>query len=435
MSRRATIHRVGWGFADQAASSLTNFGVGILVARSVSPEAFGAFSLAYVTYTIALITSRALSSDPFIVRHSATSVEAWKAATRGSSGMALLVGLASAAIVALAGVVAGGTVGAAFLALAIVLPGLLVQDMWRFAFIAHGRSHVAFAIDLIWLALMLPGLLALGAMGSDAVVWPIIVWGGAATITAIGGQIIAGTLPSFRAARAWWRDQHDLGTRYATEALISVGASQLTVFALVTFDGLATAGSLRAAQILLGPIQVVLMGIGITAVPEGIRLVNRSGYGALVRPAVGVSLLMAAATLVWGLLVSSLPDSIGAALLGETWPSAEPLVFPLAVAVAITTLSLGAEIGLRVLADAGRSLRARSVEAAAQTIGGVYGAWRVGVTGSIIGLALGGILGVVAHWSMLRASLRRTGGRPPIGSAPSLEMEPIEDGTVLTTYL
>ena len=234
-------------------------------------------ALAFVTYTIALITSRAIASDPFIVRHSATSDADWKAATRGSAGIALVIGLGSAAIVALGGIVAGGAVGAAFLALAIVLPGLLVQDMWRFAFIAHGRAYLAFLVDLIWLLLLLPGLLALDAMGSDTIVWPIVVWGGAATIAAVGSQIIAGTMPSFRAAREWWRSQRDIGVRYAAEALISMGATQATVFALVTFAGLATAGSLRGAQILLGPIQVVLMGIGITAVPEGIRLMNRSG--------------------------------------------------------------------------------------------------------------------------------------------------------------
>jgi O-antigen/teichoic acid export membrane protein len=435
MSRRAVIYRVGWGFADQALSSLTNFGLGVLVARTVTAEGFGVFSLAFVTYTIALITSRAVASDPFIVRHSATSDEDWKAATRGSAGIALVIGLGSAAVVALGGLVAGGPVGAAFLALAIVLPGLLVQDMWRFAFIAHGRSYLAFLVDLIWLLLLLPGLLALDAIGSDTVVLPIVVWGGAATISAVGSQFIARTVPSFRAARDWWRSQRDIGVRYAAEALVSMGATQATVFALVTFAGLATAGSLRGAQILLGPIQVVLMGIGITAVPEGIRLMHRSGLGALRKPAVAVSLLMSAAALVWGLLVSSLPDQVGVALLGETWASASALLLPMAIVVAISTLSLGAEIGLRVLADARGSLRARTVEAVSQTVGGVIGAWRFGALGSVFGLALGGVLGVVAHWSMFLASIRRAETRPPSMSAPSSDLEAIDDGTVSTLTL
>ena len=100
----------------------------------------------------------------------------------------------------------------------------------------------------------------------------------------------------------------------------------------------------------------------------------------------------------------------------------------MAIVVAISTLSLGPEIGLRVLADARRSLRARTVEAVSQTVGGVYGAWKLGALGSVTGLALGGILGVVAHWWMFWASLRQAGTRPPPGPSPSSDLEPIEGG-------
>ena len=50
----AVLRRFGWGMGDQALSSLTNFAVGIAVARSVSASAFGAFALAFSFYSIAL---------------------------------------------------------------------------------------------------------------------------------------------------------------------------------------------------------------------------------------------------------------------------------------------------------------------------------------------------------------------------------------------
>jgi hypothetical protein len=43
----AVSRRAGWGFADQALSSLTNFGLGIFVAATVSAEQFGTFALIY----------------------------------------------------------------------------------------------------------------------------------------------------------------------------------------------------------------------------------------------------------------------------------------------------------------------------------------------------------------------------------------------------
>src|SRR4051794_6381544 len=39
--------RFAWSVADQGISSLSNFVLGILVARSLGPEALGAFALAY----------------------------------------------------------------------------------------------------------------------------------------------------------------------------------------------------------------------------------------------------------------------------------------------------------------------------------------------------------------------------------------------------
>ena len=49
-AKRALVGRLSWGLADQAASSMSNFAVGIYVARSLGVTAFGVFSLAWVTY-------------------------------------------------------------------------------------------------------------------------------------------------------------------------------------------------------------------------------------------------------------------------------------------------------------------------------------------------------------------------------------------------
>src|SRR5689334_13088330 len=60
--------RLGWGIIDQGLSSLTNLLVSLSVARTLGAEQFGAFSLAYVTYGFILTASRALATDPLIVR-------------------------------------------------------------------------------------------------------------------------------------------------------------------------------------------------------------------------------------------------------------------------------------------------------------------------------------------------------------------------------
>ena len=64
------VRRLGWGVADQGISSLSNFALGLFVARSFGASNFGAFTLAYITYTVVINAARGLSTDPLVVRYS-----------------------------------------------------------------------------------------------------------------------------------------------------------------------------------------------------------------------------------------------------------------------------------------------------------------------------------------------------------------------------
>src|SRR3954452_25136176 len=120
---RGVLHRLTWGLADQAVTSLVSFIVGIVVARSLGAVEFGAFSLAWVTYGVIVNISRGLATDPLAVRFSGVARPVWRTAVASSSGMAIVVGLATGLICAVVGIVISGRTGAAFVALGIVLPG------------------------------------------------------------------------------------------------------------------------------------------------------------------------------------------------------------------------------------------------------------------------------------------------------------------------
>ena len=51
--------------------SVSNAAISFYVARQLGATEFGAFSLAYVTYSFALTASRGLATDPLLVRFSA----------------------------------------------------------------------------------------------------------------------------------------------------------------------------------------------------------------------------------------------------------------------------------------------------------------------------------------------------------------------------
>src|SRR5918993_4018208 len=155
---RQGVGRLSWGVADQALSSLTNFGIGICVARLLGPSELGAFSLAFVTYFVALNATRGLATDPLLVRYSGVEPASWRRAVRDATGMVTVVGLILGACFVTAGMLLGGSLRLAFVSMGLVLPGLLLQDSWRYSFFAAGRGKLGFMNDVVWVLALAPAL-------------------------------------------------------------------------------------------------------------------------------------------------------------------------------------------------------------------------------------------------------------------------------------
>src|SRR3954470_6820781 len=111
---RGVLHRLTWGLADPAVTSLVSFIVGLVVARSLGALDFGAFSLAWVTYGVVVNISRGLATDALAVRFSGVDRSAWRTAVASSSGMAIAVGLVTGTVCASVGLLLGGSSGAGF---------------------------------------------------------------------------------------------------------------------------------------------------------------------------------------------------------------------------------------------------------------------------------------------------------------------------------
>ena len=112
------------------------------------------------------------------------------------TGTATVVGLVMGACVLVAAACScSGTTRLAFLALGLTLPGLLLQDSWRFAFFALGRGGQAFLNDTIWTVVLLPALVLLRLTGHANVFWFVFAWGAAAAVAAVVGPLQARVVP------------------------------------------------------------------------------------------------------------------------------------------------------------------------------------------------------------------------------------------------
>jgi O-antigen/teichoic acid export membrane protein len=405
---RASAGRVSWGLADQAVSSITNVTVGILVARSLGAGEFGAFSLAWVTYAVVMNFSRGLATDPLLVRFSGVPVARWRAAVVQSSSTALLVGLATGATSLLAGLVIGGVVGSGFVALGLVLPVLLLQDSWRYAFFAAGQGRKAFLNDAVWAVALVPAMLLATRNGS--VFSFVLAWGAAGAVAAGYGVVQTRVLPRIRGSRSWLTQHRDLGPRYMVENICISSAEQLRMYALGAIAGLASVGAVRGAQLLLAPFFALLMGISLVSVPDAARVLKRSPRR-LPLFCLLLGGIEAIAVSLGGLaLLFLLPAEVGQQILGSVWQSASALIVPTTLAVMGGGLMDGPTAGLRALGAARRSLRAKLIAGAAYASCGLAGAAVGGAAGSVWGVAAAIYFAVaVLWWQLLAAIGERTG--------------------------
>ncbi|MFF0732072.1 hypothetical protein ACFYVK_10710 [Streptomyces chartreusis] len=402
-TRRAFAGRLSWGLADQAASSISNFAVGIYVARSLGVTAFGVFSLAWVTYGVVLNVSRGLATDPLVVRFSGVPDAAWRGAVARSSGTALGVGAAIGAACVVVGLALGGQVGPAFACLGVMMPGLLLQDAWRYAFFAAGTGRKAFVNDVVWGVALVPAMVLAARAGSVAAF--VLAWGASATVAAGYGYVQSGILPRTAQARAWLREQRDLGYRYLVENVSLSGASQLRAYGLGAIVGVGAVGAVRGAELLLGPFLAVLMGLSLVTVAEAARVLRRAP-DRLGRFCLLLGGGQAVAALCWGGALLLMPDRLGEIVLGDVWHSAAQLIVPVTLGVAGAGLGTGAAAGLRALAAARRSLRCQLFASACYVAGGLGGAALAGTVGSAWGVATATLAASAVWWLQLRSALR-----------------------------
>jgi O-antigen/teichoic acid export membrane protein len=407
--------RLGWGVADQGMSSLSNFAVSIYVARTLGATQFGAFSLCYATYAFALNASRGLATDPLMVRFSGTDLPTWRRAVASCTGTAAVVGLAAGACVLAAAAVLDGTAKGAFLALGLTLPGLLLQDSWRYSFFALGRGSQAFLNDTVWTVALLPALALLRVTGHANVFWFVLAWGAAATAAAAVGPLQARVIPRLSGVGGWLSRHRDLGPRYFAEGTSQSGAFQLRAYGIGLILGLTAVGYVQAATTLFGPFLVIFFGIQLIMVPEAARILRRSPRH-LLPFCLLLSVVLAAGALAWGvLLLVALPRGLGNWLLGPIWRPTYPLVVPQMVYAIGLGACTGAGAGLKALGAARRSLRGTIAVSVAYLVCGLVGALAGGAFGTICGIAVAQWFGALLWWWQLRAAMQDAGHMPAGG--------------------
>jgi hypothetical protein len=220
---------------------------------------------------------------------------------------------------------------------------------------------------------------------------------------------------------AWLKAQRDLAPQYLGANLTVAGFSAAGIYGLGLVAGLGAVGAVRVTeQLVLGPLNIAFQGVNLMAVPEAVRMLRR-GIRQLLATALVAGVGLALMAVAIGVAILLMPDEWGRLLLKGAWEPARALVVPATITAAIVGLVSGAEIGLRALAQANRSLATRLTTSTLTLAGTVGGGAVGGARGAMWGLAGAEVLaGIIWWWQLLRgARMHVKGPRQPRAPAPA----------------
>lgn len=392
-----------WGLTSQGLNSLSNVVLALVVAHAVSPSQFGAWSLGYVGYMIALHFNRSVASMPMMLGNGDREKPPHQQ-IRGCLTTALAVGGVAGLI--LLGV--GATVGAsspirsAAWTFAVFLPVLLLQDSTRYVFFRQGQPGRAAAVDLCWVVVQLAGFGWLIAADRDGLVTNTAVWGFGALVGACVGSGILSAAPSFRELRRFVVDNLSTSWRLTVDSVLVALSTYTLPLIVAATSGLAAAGALRAGQTLLGGIGILVMGLTPVITVEAMRALRggRSGTSILAAWSIAIAVMSG----IYGTVILLLPDSAGRVLVGESWPGASAVLLPLVLQTLIRGPFTGAPIILKAKLDFNGVIRLRLQTCVPSLVFPTIGAIWDGSVGAAWGILVGAI---VVDLQCIRAISRR----------------------------
>ncbi len=429
--RAPKIRRAGWNVVDQGLSALTNVVMSFVVARNVDAAGFGAFAVAFLVFSLVIGVQRALVGTPMSMRYSHEDADQQRRTIRPALGTALAIALLVSAGALVVGIAVGGVLGPTLVALAVVLPFLVLQDTCRMAFFAWSRPQHATLNDAVWAFVQFALVGAVIVAGRSTPATMVLCWGLGAAVAAVVGMVQLHGGPHPRGVGTWVRANRDLVGYLLVEYLLGVGAFQGGILVIGGLLGVSDIGALRAAQVLVGPIGIVSTAATTFGIPEVSRRSSLPRH--TVRIASLTSTMLVAITLLYAGLLLLIPTSLGTALLGDTWTGASAVLLPVAMASAVAGGKLGPVIFMYGLGLARKTIRLVTVLAVSAVTFMAVGAHRADAVGLAWGMCLAQAVVMPLWFLQLRAVVRAgwvpTHGRLPDGADDGAGPDPLGLGS------
>jgi glycosyltransferase involved in cell wall biosynthesis/O-antigen/teichoic acid export membrane protein len=290
--------------ADQAVFSGTNFSLNVLLARWLSGEGYGAFSVAWSVCLILAALHNALIVEPMLV------VGPARFSTRLGSYLKLVSRLNWAAVLGLGLVAAGASlfygglaVRDALSALGLALPGYLLLLTCRREHYITDRPIRAFYLSVAYAALLLTTLTALHAAGK-LVAWNAVLVIGVSLLVALVAMLRRDLPPDYQPSQHTVQEistsHWSYGKWLLASALLGIGISDMQVLLLSKMVSLSSAGVLRALINFILPVGQLLTVLSVFSLPKLARHMKENGVARGLRSSALYSLGIISIAFIYG---------------------------------------------------------------------------------------------------------------------------------------
>jgi O-antigen/teichoic acid export membrane protein len=401
--------------ADQGLASLSSFAFGVMLVRWISPQSFGAFSIAFSAYLLALGLHSGLVQEPMSVlgaRLDDSELAPYLASQLLLQlGLGVLTSLVLCAVGALLGIWSTST-WLAFVSLALALPVLLTYQHLRRASYLLGRPAKAALAAVAYSSALAATLVVWSVWRPTSTIWtfaPLAVGSLAASILLLFDQ--APAWPAIRGRRqvlaAALRGNWDYGRWAAGSGVVYWVSSYAYVPLVAALHGLAQAGAVRAMVNLTMPLNQFATAMGMMMLPHFASSFWLEGRPQARRATRRMVWLLAAIGVAYLIAVTAGGVDLIKVLYGSPYYAQfAMLAVLLTAAQAVAAMRQGwytAARAPRIL------LGAQSVGALVTVTLGLY---LVGVSGAI-GMGWGQLVSTVAETAVLALLVRRAISRWP----------------------
>lgn len=344
-----------WAVGDQGLFAGANFLLNILLARWLSPEAYGAFAIAYSIFIFVGIMNASFLIQPMLVFGSERFSERFPAylrllLLRGTGGFAAAGALLLAAGGGWFAYTGSADLALALFGLAMTLPFLLFVRVVRRALYVHDQHHwaaVGGGVYLVSVAALVYGFYWYATVS----VWSaMLILGGASMVA---GGFMSSYLDGWTTARAdssladeVLQRHWDFGSWAAGTGAVNWMMGNIYILVLPLWGSLEASGAFKALMNLVKPVLHTYSAFSMLLIPEFVEALSKGRFW---QKALLVSACLLGGSGAYWLLIGLFGPEIMGLLYGGQYSTYAPLLWVLGAYPFLDSARVVLEAGLRAI--------------------------------------------------------------------------------------